>query len=818
MIDSKKNLVAELSKEFWLDVKSARETGKVATLKKLYYISEGFDESYAKRKKKQREYLDSINHSNKKEEMAKWEKQYNLRSGSKEAWLNAKNEYYLTPSETAYNEYTTAEYKNLTPLQKEFHSWYRDKNKEFSKLLDKKYAYNFTPSIRRSMIDKLVEAKSGNEVASALLSQPREFLESLSVQEEMEGFNNENKVPIYFMRKVLSKEREAELKQKIQELEEIEGKTESQKELLENYNKELASSLKVEDKSTDLLQSMLIFGNMAYRASYMNEIKGYMQSLRYILANKPQYLSDYKGNIKKDIEGNPIEDRGNTRYLEYFDAMTMYYLYGKKTDAKDVIFKAFGKDISSLKIFNTIHSYLSRKALAGNLLSATAGSMSAMANAYMYGKKGQYYTNDQFKKALKLYTKNPISFFKAMEYFKIDDDNWSQREAAKLQDNWFKRNLVSSNWYLVQRIGENQQVHTTALAMLQQYGIDDNGKMKKITLLPEGSQSLWELSGLDTGEIDFSKIPKEVFHEFRNYAQHVTSRIKGSVSDNNRSEAEGKLWAQAVMKFRTWIPGLLRERFQGVAYEPMTKEFELGRYRVVTNSLFDLWKVKQEELQGNLLEYATTVGLSLFREDSRIKMTEAILDKVYENYKRKNPDNPLFQAVENGEIAEYEAKQKVLELFQGQLRAAATELKIIMAAASLMFMLGYDYDDDGEADYKKFFITRWSKSFVDRMFNELTFFVSPRSTEEILRSPIPILALMSDFQNFGGNTLDEWRDVIIGENKKSDRTGFFYYSKSMIPLLRYPIGLLEDIEKDYEDEGLKKRKTPKKGTRGFDIN
>jgi hypothetical protein len=320
--------------------------------------------------------------------------------------------------------------------------------------------------------------------------------------------------------------------------------------------------------------------------------------------------------------------------------------------------------------------------------------------------------------------------------------------------------------------------------------------------------------GIEEGE--FKAIPEKAFHEFRKLAAHITNRVKGSTEDSNIAPAATTLVMQSIMKFRSWIPGLAKERFQGLVYENATKEFEIGRYRVLTNTVFDLWKSKQDNFFADLLSYSTSLGYAAFSEKGRQKVTAEILDNVYENYKRKNPDNKLFRQVESGEISEAEAKKMVLSVWQGQLRAGALEIKAIMSAAIVLFLLGFDYDDDGEGDYKKMFLTRWTKEYTDRLFNELTFFASPTSANEILRTPIPLMALMSDFLTFGVNTFDENKDLLFGENEKADGTGYFYYSKKMIPLLRYPVEWINDIEKDYDTS--KKRKTPKRGSREIDIN
>jgi hypothetical protein len=489
-----RNLIEEFNEELKTSTRQAFTKGETGFLKDYYRIAPFWRGEYSKKKKNYEKWLDKTGATAelKEKKLISWVAKNDLSKDS--AWKNSKNRVYLVPNAKAVTKFTSSKYKSLSKLQKEFHTYYTSKNKEFARKLDRDFNNSFVASIQSTFVDNLVDSKDINEVLKAAGRYPANFLDSITAEQEVDGFNSEDKVPIYYMRQtadfkskqIVRDGLSALQNDKIPSVEFFQilnlPPTNPVKDTIEVANN-FVNRLTLEEKSTDLLSSMLLFGGMVSNYEYMNGIKANVETLRFILENQPQYLTDSIGRIKIDIDGSFLTGQGNTKYLEYFDTMTNYYVYGRKLQSKDMIFKAFGRNLSALKIFTKAHSYLSEKALVGNVKSATAGGIAASLNVWFYAQKGQYFNKEQFAKSNKLLAKNPIRTFKALEYFNINDDGWNFREADKLKSHWIKRNITGANKYILQRITESHSVNLSILSLLQNYGLDSNEGLKKNRLL-----------------------------------------------------------------------------------------------------------------------------------------------------------------------------------------------------------------------------------------------------------------------------------------------------------------------------------------------
>jgi hypothetical protein len=134
---------------------------------------------------------------------------------------------------------------------------------------------------------------------------------------------------------------------------------------------------------------------------------------------------------------------------------------------------------------------------------------------------------------------------------------------------------------------------------------------------------------------------------------------------------------------------------------------------------------------------------------------------------------------------------------QGQLRSLSAELLVILTLLSLMMLMGGDWDDDGEPDYKQNWFGRTMFRVVNRARREIAFAISPDDWKStLLRSPIPMLSMIEDVYKTIKNGFDEAGDAIFGEdveregisgaifgkNKGKEKKPFGYEAMRWIPL------------------------------------
>ena len=117
-----------------------------------------------------------------------------------------------------------------------------------------------------------------------------------------------------------------------------------------------------------------------------------------------------------------------------------------------------------------------------------------------------------------------------------------------------------------------------------------------------------------------------------------------------------------------------------------------------------------------------------------------------------------------------------IEFKQGQIRSGSAELSAILALITIVTSLKGDWDDDGEADWKKNMYTRTLFRMLNRSRRELAFFISPNDWENLFRMPVPIMSLVPDTMKALTYALSGVGDIVTGEEPvtPSGRSKFYY--------------------------------------------
>lgn len=128
---------------------------------------------------------------------------------------------------------------------------------------------------------------------------------------------------------------------------------------------------------------------------------------------------------------------------------------------------------------------------------------------------------------------------------------------------------------------------------------------------------------------------------------------------------------------------------------------------------------------------------------------------------------------------------------------------------AMTMLLGADWDDDDQPDYRKYFGTRFAYKLLNRTWRELASMFSFSDFDSLIGGgAIPMWSLARDMVKLLGNTVDEARDAVVGEDSKkilrpqvtTQLVGFHYFQE-YDKFLNYLIKLTEQL-----DKGLKKTK------------
>ena len=116
----------------------------------------------------------------------------------------------------------------------------------------------------------------------------------------------------------------------------------------------------------------------------------------------------------------------------------------------------------------------------------------------------------------------------------------------------------------------------------------------------------------------------------------------------------------------------------------------------------------------------------------------------------------------------------------------------------LVFAAGGDWDDDGHPDYRDNYALRQLYKVILKAQMELGFSTNPKDVITLLgKGLLPISKVLVDIANTFGNTVDESRDIVFGENSPQDKTPVGYYSTRWIKGVN---GLRKTVDWFYEQD------------------
>lgn len=755
------DLIPKFDGQFFRQQKEAQKNGDVKFFKKNYKITEEGKKRMAEdRAAKKKELLSMFTEGSREYNyrMSRWEAENDMLN-SDEAWLKSwvRAKYMeLSNPEAHYS----AEYKALqsTPVLLDFYEWYRAKNSEFNEMVTDKIPERFIANVHKDIVDTL--AQDGN-VFKAVSTGIKSFVNSMQIrQNDTMKIDPDSKIPLLYL------------------------------DDFSYYNAETNKFEKQEGvKSLDLIYNIILFGNSVYTKHHLESIEHVIKGLREYMPRQTVYKTNKFGRVVSQ-EGNreapEMIHTGDQTAIEIFDAMVRSRMYGETMQDEDRVFQVGGKTYSRNKVLTKLMSFLSVNALAGNYVSAVGGGINAYMNSYFSGAGGQYYTISQMKKAEKLRVTNHKTFHLATQFFRIEKEHWAKKEASKLSATFISRHATYDKFYFMQQNLDEFTADQVTIAMMQNYGIDPENpnKVRKLKLLPEGTKSLYDLMEVKDDQIHIEGLSDKAFSDFRDKANFVVKRIKGTNTADDLTYIQTKVWGRAVMHFRNWIQPMLAERFGTTKYVPGMDEWVTGRY---TSLVVD---IQQQKILPALLKL--TANMIPFV--NVYKGTENSLKGAYEQFQKNNPDKKI-------------SYQEFKLIKQSQLRAAATELRMMILTGMALMALGADWDDDGVPNWKEIPGFGPLYSVLDRTQAELTFFVVPSSFQEILKSPVPLMRLMLTAGKFIENTGDEIRDRLLGENdvslitgKSKDPAEAWHYGFRLFPFTGPAIRFADELMSHYEDE------------------
>lgn len=751
-------------------------------------------------------YIDADQQDKKNEVKLQWEKKFDINK-YEEAMFFHRNSFMRLKDNSKYH--TNAWKTLITPgneALKDYYDTYIEYNKEFNELVGRHINKGFVAELRQDTIDRL--AQTGTIGMGSLFKNLQHSLELREFdisQREIDPSTGKPRpvIPLFFMDKVRDKLTEAEEEAISQELIE-DGFTKG----TIPYNVRFSEKVRAKEyekgreyKSYDLTKSLILFAESVYTNKHANETE------EAVIAIQNLMRSDRLSRVQLDASGKEIIDTIKGRTLEVaglarsdieaFDKFVNVYWYGLTTQNKDFEFNLGGKKISGNKALKLLMNYTSAKALVLNPVLAAGNVIGLATNAIISASEGIMFNKNQLTKAFSMTIKKDKIGIMAKEYFETSARNLTYEKANNLSASKLSQTITMDNAYILHKKPDDAMDNIILLAMMQNYGFDSEGSIKRLSRLKEGTKSLIELSSIQNDKFILPGITdnKENFDFFRRYVRTASIKIKGAMPEDNRNLIGTTIWGSMLMQFRNWIPGLAETRFKKIRYDADMQELDVGRFNVLAGEIFKTESFKDS--LSNLLKLTTEIMISLplaqrfFTSRYNVENQNTYgAEMAFESFLERNPH-----------LRDKLTLKDYLDIRASKLKGVAKELSMFLGLLLLVAAIGKglpDDEDDESSVYGK--TAQLIYNAANRGLLESSFWFDPKSAQDILTSPMPSLRILGDIGKLASNTLDVARDLVFIDDSEEtffqkkggsapipfvssqrDRTPMFYRTIGMIP-------------------------------------
>lgn len=542
-------------------------------------------------------------------------------------------------------------------------------------------------------------------------------------------------------------------------------------------------------KSYDLNRVLYTFADIAYNYEGLKKIEAEITVLGDMIATFDISKKDSNGKIIKSIGGaySKLTGKQLTEYQTYLNTIK-FHIYGIKEQG-DILNK------NATKVVNKLNDLQRASKMMFEPVIQVSASLSSKVMSYYEGVKGYYYTREQMFESEKMlasvFTENGKLSSALLQYFEFSDKNIGVR-ANELPSNFLIKLANKGLGYLGFRKGSEWIDNSIGLSMLQNYGIDENGKFRRLKMLPKGSKSLLQRASLKDGKLEIEGMTLDVYNDFSQAVKKVSRSIKGELSDKDQRAINYTMLGKLAMTYKNWLPDLWKEHMGSVQYNNYTDAVVIGRFNAIYQNL-----KTDESKKFLLLNQAAWIGLGKLLLDIPLalipkvgfkfsKTNEARARALFEQFKQDNPNDKRIQEFSFEEFLDY---------YDGQIRAGIQELSIYLALISLVLLVGGDWDDDGKGDYQQYLALSLTYKVINRMRRELGFFLGSEGIDIALNTTIPVTSIGLDLKKSLLNFVQEAYDDIYDIDNPYDKSGYFYYLSKITPIVN-PIKKALDLKRE----------------------
>jgi len=366
------------------------------------------------------------------------------------------------------------------------------------------------------------------------------------------------------------------------------------------------------------------------------------------------------------------------------------YLYGINVKPE-----LFDKDGKAEKMLMKAGEYFSLKTLGFNFIAAAGGFVSAKIQALIQGNKGILYTKEDYNQAMIDMVKDRSKFLALSAFFdpmghRVRDPQLAEHEYGaidigdKAMRGWVNQYVNSRTLMRPFSIGDEYIDEFITAAMAKNFYLDKDGNFRKMKSeedkIKYKDRSIWNLFDYKDGKPVFNATEeqfKNAYIGFRKAVQAGQSKIKGTIPQEDKAYWQSTLVGTIMMKFKSWMPGILFERFGKIKYESTIDSVYMGKFIALSTELGE-WKIAdlaRKEFLTNIL--LPKMGQFLKQLAFFGKMNDKHTKQLF--FEQWLEDNPQYR----GKVT----FEEFSDVQQKQLHSLIVELRVLLAFAAIIMLM-----------------------------------------------------------------------------------------------------------------------------------
>lgn len=718
-------------------------------------------------------------------------------SFNKDALYNPKNRFISTKyvKGDTISDYYTDEYKYIAenkPLF-DYYNMYIDFNREFADITGREIGSKFIANVRQDLIDSLFQSgpaalgKLGNILLQSFETRDESDIVYKSKEDAMEVDYQGNPikhVPVFYIDPLRSSLTKKEIKAAEDIIDpSIPKDTDDWKRARSQAIRKLQLAKGVTEKSYDLSRVLITLTKSVYTYKHMKTIEAAAQNLlasaktnmvnTSIDDNKP-YMNRFKDKVLSAI-GLQSDDIATLE--KYIDL----YVYGKTSQDGGKTFTVGGREFSWNLVLRKNIQWAAASTLGLKPVLGVRNYVQNVLNFYLQAAEGKYFTVGDFKAAEVLKKSDPLKYQAIIEHFHIGNKDLWKEKAMELSANKINKIINLENMFILLEKTDNMIDRRVLTSMMYEWGWDSNKQRIVRVSKVEGAKRLADLFEVDniTGEYKLNEVTKGEAIRFRAMAQAAATTVKGIMPAEDSYLAGTTVAGSLVMLYRNWMPGLLQTRWKSLDYDPVTQEYDVGRFLVgfkeFSSSGAEIGKAFVRLFVRSLPIIGVIAGRNLGQN-------EVAARKQYDEY---------FAAHPTASKTEF-TFDDFLQLRLNKLKALAYEFQSIVILF-LLAMASKGLIPEPEDKDDNYFMTLATQNLYRSLYGsflEASFFVNFASAQDIITSPTAMIGHINNITGFFNNIVDETRDLITGEDYKGfliwdkdsrDKRGPFYFTTRLLP-------------------------------------